>query len=557
MRNLSESIILNEKIPMDLASALKRSFSTAPTYFNDEDTTDKAIRTKGPMINYDYYRSNPIVDYETAEYEVISSDECLEYLGLRINPSRSIEGKARASRIYNKNEFDIRLRRIIIILNGYAFRFQSDVKEKDYIVMVIGKNLDIPESRFIEKGLVSDYNINHFMNTFSYYSTEPNKNNAVYSYIDLAILIKLADKIYKSNESENLIKDKAEYIDRHIKNKTTSEISLYKKSDPRSADPTIIDHYPYSRLIGNIEYRTKKWNVSDTGKHISIDSPRNDSYNYDMTNQPTEYIQTTIDKANGSTVGSLINHIQTKKRIIDSLNTYKGYKKYIEKLFNQDKLDEEQFNKYIAEYNIKIEVIEQDLKDIVNDIYKLKAHLTKNLNREAANIRSRLYELAKNLEQADSRINALKDNLHNIQNTSILNKISSEINYDSVKNDLHNKQEELNKLITDTNSNQLTDDEIVKKLDDINSLKTDLNSKLYDYNFNEFTQKIIDNTNKLNELSSLLSNRDKLRAREIQKYKKGITYKDEAEFNKQFEKEYAARENIELAPELQNIINFN
>ena len=557
MTNLTESIILNEKIPMDLASALKRStFTNAAGQFNDEEVnSNTAIRSNRSIKNNSINRRKVIVDYESAEYEVISSDECLDYLGLRINPARSIEAKPRVSREYNKNEFDLRLRRIIILLNGFAFRFQSDVKEKDYIVMIIGEDLTIPLSRFTEKGLVSDYHIEHFYNTLSYYSPEPAKSNSIYSYIDLAILIKLADKIYKSDEPENLIRDKAEYIDRHIKNQARSEIYLYKKSEPRVPDPTLIDHHPYSRLTtggadGGITYTTSNKAVTDTGKHYFQD--------YDITDDYSEYTQTQVNDYNNRTVRDLLKKMETKKQTISNLNSYKGYKKYIQKLFNQDKLDEKQFNNYNKDCNRDIDETEQYLKDIVNTIYKLKAHLSKNISREAANMRLRLYQTAKNLEEADEQIQALKNNLNDIQNTSLLNKISSEINYDTIKNDLHTKQEELSNLIDQTNSNELNDSEILKKWEDLNSLKTDLNSELYDNNFNNFTQKITDNINKLNELSSLLSNRDKLRAKAIQKSKKGITYKDEAEFNKEFEKEYSERnKNNELAPELQNIINFN
>ena len=377
-----EEDIIDENIPRDLARAYQRSNAAVNGLQNHPNSRHKELQQDDEYrkdVHYDYYRSN---------YEELSKQQAIEYLGLDVRDTdvRDENGKIAAkARTTNREQFNSRICDLRFIIDNRVVEYEVRGANN---ALYLAYWLDIPDRYFADypkfrgkDGLTNDV---RFANKYS----------------DIYTIIQIADKIYKTDEYQHEITD------------TTPTGKKIKKVtvNPETGEETseIVDDTIKARRQRNKEtkeFRTWVPNMiqDEQGNWIANPDHRDhaadynfggdnaDPYNFKNSKTPNTKIAVSVPDSGAHAPREVFKAVEQVKYF-----DYSEYEEYCEKveekreLFKkydylrsaisklqkeQDLYDESEFNDTLESLSKKKEETYKKYQDICLEVRKLRDKL--------------------------------------------------------------------------------------------------------------------------------------------------------------------------------------
>ena len=337
--DLLHEAVIAEQIPMDLAKAYDRSTEiNSPIHSRSDVTSYYSNRN-----NRAQRRRTVNIDYKNSNYEVISADECLDFLGLKLSPA------GRALRQFKGEEFNNRIRQIRYLIQGNVVEFESNRSMKDNL-SVISSSDSITFSREDFESL--NLGVTEFSKTGRSIS-----DAGYYNYSDIIIVTKLADKIYKTDEYDHLINRDSDLYNKRVDN--DKRLRTYQITDVKKEDD--IDYRPHD-LAHNLYYDSNSYNLSnipDTGNHFQ---------------NINDY--TFPDRV----IGDFNYFMGLKKKLLATIIEYKGYIKKLNNWHSLNRISDEKYDEEMQRISEKLQKQEHTYKTVINSIIKLKSKVTRDMD---------------------------------------------------------------------------------------------------------------------------------------------------------------------------------
>lgn len=512
--DLLHEAVIAEQIPMDLAKAYDRSTeinspihsrSNVNSYYSNRNNRAQRRRT----INIDYKNSN---------YEVISADECLNFLGLKLSPT------GRALRQFKGEEFNNRIRQIRYLIQGNVVEFESNRSMKDNL-SVISSSDSITFSREDFESL--NLGVSEFSKTGRSIS-----DSGYYNYSDIIIVTKLADKIYKTDEYDHLINRDSDLYNKRVDN--DKRLRTYQITDVKKEDD--IDYRPHD-LAHNLYYDSSSYNLSnipDTGSHF----------------------ENTNDYTFPDRVISDFNYFMgLKKKLLARIIEYKGYIKKLNNWHSLNKISDEKYDEEMKRISEKLQKEEHTYKTVINSIIKFKSKVTRDMDVRYGEMWNLFNSTAKRITDFENQLHDLTGKLQNMDMTST----SEFIQTKSLDTNIKELKDNLNKVISDfktlqSNKEAHSDEEVLNKVRESEDLINQYNNQVKEVQ-DKYESELLELVNKVEKLEDDARNREMI----LNRSKANIPYKDKAEFEKNYKeirKSQGDARFAELDPQLKNIVNF-
>lgn len=280
--------IIDENIPKDLAIAYKKSNSTGNSSIHHPSPNHQEINRLGSRRSVQY-------DYKNSNYEQMSKDEAVAYLGITANVTGNEEtGYTVKARVTNRELFNPRIGNLRFLINGELTEF--DVQEGTNVLKPIYACY-VPDSKF---------------GPYPKFANGSNYTSDISKYSDFYVLVQISDKIYKTDEYEHRITDTTP---------TGKKVKLLRKDS--NGDPVRDEE-------GNLVYDI----VDDT------------IYNRRNRNNQTNYLYTVKGKDDPSyAIHNLSNNI-TKKSIPNVTDTGSHDPKYAINRYSFTSTSRDEFDRY-------------------------------------------------------------------------------------------------------------------------------------------------------------------------------------------------------------------
>ena len=362
--NLVEKYLLDENIPKDLLQAYMVSDRVGSPYVNPNSRHDELSNPSRRSVSY---------KYGSADYDVISPEQAIEYLRLE----KKADGTWKCN---NKDEFIKRLPSLRFLVSGKVLEWEVKASGTIYYTYWAyfprEKAITTEGEPFYFRGKSGPTLDTRFAN----------------KYTDIANIAFACDKIYKTNEYELEISPEEKH--KRVEKSQRSTLKRFmSKNDPNWDPHNMFKNYgalekerenPEGGVIPAKINTFKIQDTPDTGSHKSkdIQSRYSDMGIID----PSKYMDT----------------LRLKKELLLAYNDVRNYLKKLDS--EKDELDPDEYAQLSSYWKEKEKIVYTKYKEVLDVIRKIKDHTLDKIDKLTAELSEKkakkLEEVQKVLDQA-------------------------------------------------------------------------------------------------------------------------------------------------------------